>query len=82
MYRYNTRYIATIADYIPPVRTYHKGYSPMAGRLDFEPDAYEYKPQQLDTVKLHFLNLLIDDCKYRNIELVFLCFAPVRSPRG
>ena len=47
----------------------------MSGRLDFEPDAYEYKFQPLDTVKLHFLDLLIDDCKTRNIELVF-CASP------
>lgn len=75
MYRYNTRCIATIADYLHPVRTYHKGYSAMAGRLDFEPDTYEYIPQQLDTVKLHFLDLLIYDCNAKNIELVF-CASP------
>lgn len=72
LYRYNTRCIATFADYIHPVRSYIKGFSPIEGTLNYDPKQNNYNMREVDSLKLGYLNKLINDTKSRGIKLVFV----------
>ncbi len=72
LYRYNTRCIATLADFIHPVRSYVKGYSPIEGILNYDPKQNNYDERVADSLKLNYLSKLIDEAKERGVMIVFL----------
>ena len=69
LYRYNTRCIATMGDYLHPVRSYNKGFSAIDGIIDYEVIPQKFSREDVDEVKMKYLIKLIEDTRNKGIQL-------------
>lgn len=71
-YRYNSLFLQILGDNIKPMYSDIKGYRPLYGEMDYEPTISEtvgnYK---YDSLKLYYLERLINDCKRAGTRLIF-----------
>ena len=71
LYRYNTRCIATLGDYVHPVRTYEQGFSPLYGELNYEPQKSNIQHvSAVNPLKIKYLAKLIKDAKAAGTKVV------------
>ena len=82
LYRYNTRCIATLGDYLHPVRSYNKGYSAIEGVIDYEVIPQNFERQEVDSVKLKYLIRFIEDAKQKEIKLFFFASPQYEAKEG
>lgn len=71
LYRYNSVGIRTLGSFIAKGKDNNKGYVPLKKVMDYEPDLRVYSELEVDSVKLSMLKSFIEECKKRNIDLVF-----------
>lgn len=73
MYRYSASPLGLVVDNIKPFNSYEKGYLPLDGVMDYDPipkkDVVRHK---IDTIKLQYLEKLIQECKAGGTRLIFL----------
>lgn len=73
LYRYNTSFFQLLKDFVKPVG-YGKelmGFQPMTGTINYEPPVFSDYKGKLDTLKIHYLKRLIEDCQNSGTKLVF-----------
>ncbi len=70
LYRYNTRCIATAADFFHPVRAYNKGYSRIEGTMNYDVQPLAYHQEEIDPIKLKYLKRLIEETKRDGVLLL------------
>lgn len=73
MYRYNGSVVQLLSDCVHPMQEDVKGYRPLDGAMDYEPvvKTEEKKVYVYDSLKLHYWQLLIDDCRRSGVKLIF-----------
>lgn len=76
-YIYNSAFPILMSDNIHPLRNADKGYRPNDIVMDYEPkrSTLTEKVFEYDTLKLSYLQKLIDECK-RNGTKLYLCISP------
>lgn len=76
MRRYNGKFIEVVSDYISPRSSDIKGYRPLYGTMDYEPEIQENNSTnnhyQYDDIKLQYFRRLIRDCKEKGTQLIFM----------
>ena len=72
-YRYNSSFLQIVMDNIKPMHSDVKGYRPLYGEMDYEPAVSEARGNyKYDSLKLYYLERLINDCKRAGTRLIFL----------
>lgn len=72
-YRYNSQFLQLIMDNIKPLRHDAKGYRPLQGEIPYEPPvSYDNNKEHVyDTLKLYYLERLVQDCQHFGTKLIF-----------
>lgn len=71
LYRYNGSFIQMISDNINPIQTVtYKGYKPLYGIVDYEPDSDDDPVVEWNPLKLMYFRKFIDLCSRNDIKLV------------
>lgn len=72
-YRFNSQFLQLAMDNIKPLQEDSKGYRPLQGVMDYEPEIKEGNRTEykFDVLKLYYLERLIHDCKESDIQLIF-----------
>lgn len=75
MRRYNGKFIQIASDYIKPQQSDIKGYRPVNDIMKYEPTKTNQTLKQniqYDNTKLKYFKKLIDDCKRKGTQLIFM----------
>lgn len=75
MYRYNSRFVQVLSDYVYPQQSVINGYNPMYGIMDYEPDATGSQKSYIegvDALKLECFKNFIVLCKKKQISLILM----------
>lgn len=72
-YRYNSQFLQLIMDNIKPLQQDAKGYRPLQGEMLYEPSATSGNEKEYvyDTLKLYYLERLVQDCRHSGTKLIF-----------
>ena len=72
-YRFNSQFIQLVMDNIKPLRQDAKGYRPLQGEMQYEPIQKDKETQSYayDSLKLYYLERLVQDCKTSGTQLIF-----------
>lgn len=72
IYRYNTFIFQILKDYIQSGRLYaDKGFSPIKGRMNYNPEPYKETIGEVDTLKVKYVYKLVETTKRDNVRLFF-----------
>lgn len=93
MYRHNSSFLQVISDYIKPKRSSIKGYQPLEGEIGYFREPQESSvAEKVDSVKLRYLERIINLCDKNDVPIVFVAsptyydpvdlFAPIRELAG
>lgn len=72
LYRLCGKWLIILSDCVKPQYSDIKGYRPSEGVMNYETDDVIESTFLLDLLKLSYMQRLIDECKSRGIELVFV----------
>lgn len=82
-YRYNSKLLQYLSDFVNPRRCYDKGFIAMHGNLSYEPQRQNMSTNfEYDDVKLYCLKKLIMDCNAMHIPLIFIVTPFYRAQPG
>lgn len=72
MYRYNSIWLQMLSDNLHPLSSNKSGYVEIERRMTYEPGEHKY-PEivNYDTLKIYYLEKLIQECKMKGIKLLF-----------
>ena len=72
MYRYNTTCLRVLGNYLHPISNTFKGYSPMKGVMDYEPDVNGRKKGVVDETKMYYFDQFLFLAQEKGIEVICL----------
>ena len=75
LYRFNTTCLRVLGNYIRPMTSYPKGYSPLLEVMDYEPEIKESGRLVVDSLKIHFFQQFIMLARNKGIKLI-CCVTP------
>lgn len=82
LYRYNSKFLQLLTDYVHSVVTSQKGYVGIHQTMKHEPKVTKEKLQrEIDSLKIQYIEKFIKLCKEKNIILYF-CVSPVYKTRA
>lgn len=71
MYRYNGKILQMITDNVVTIREEHDGYRPMDGELSYDIDNDIESVAETDSLKMYYMERLIESCKINGTQLIF-----------
>lgn len=71
-YKYNTKWISIVSNFIHPVEKYKNGFQPKNGKLNYNPEPNEEEVLLIDTLKMNYLKQLITSTKESGCLLIFM----------
>lgn len=72
LYRYNFQFLEIIKEYFAKSTFDHSKEKLSRQKMQIIPKAADPSSTDFDSLKLHYMERLIKDCKQRNINLVFV----------
>lgn len=72
MYRYNTTCLRVLGNYMHPISNTHKGYSPMKGVMNYEPEVNERKKGMVDETKLYYFEQFLQLAQIKGVKVICL----------
>ena len=73
LYQYNTKFIQMLSDNISPQQSVFKGYKPIYNTMNYEPKSANSTTEiKADSIKLKYIEKLIQDTQQKGIKLVFM----------
>lgn len=75
LYRYNSSLLGLVGDNFHPVQLFDKGYWRGNKEMNYEPEKPRIEDNEVDSLKMLYIEKYIDLATHHNIELVF-CFSP------
>ncbi len=81
LYRYNSKFLQLLTDYIHPVVISQKGYVGINQTMKHEPKVTKEESQrEMDPLKINYIKKFIEICKEKDIILYF-CVSPVYNSK-
>ncbi len=81
LYRYNSKFLQLLTDYVHPVVTSQKGYVGIHQTMKHEPKVTKEESQrEIDSLKINYIKKFIEICKEKDIILYF-CVSPVYNSK-
>lgn len=71
LYRYNSNFVDLLKDYINGRQSNENGFVPLKGTMNYDVDRVDIPSRTVDTVKMSYLRLFIEDCQRSNVALLF-----------
>lgn len=72
LYRYNTTCLRVIGNYVHPSTNYKKGYAPMCGKMEYEPEDNTRQQGIVDSMKMVYFEKLLQLSQGKNISVICL----------
>lgn len=72
LFRYNGSYYNHLRNYLYSSSVSNKGYLPLHGSMNREPEKKESLAQVTDTLKLSYIRKIAEDAQFRGIEFIFV----------
>lgn len=72
-YQYNSQFLQLIMDNIKPLQQDAKGYRPLQGEMPYDPSVTSDNKKEYvyDSLKLYYLERLVQDCQLSGTQLIF-----------
>ena len=72
MFRYNTTCLRVLGNYLHPISNTHKGYSPMKGVMDYEPEVNDRKQGIIDETKMFYFEQFLQLAQEKDVKVICL----------